>query len=196
MPVRGATIIFLLFFCGLLFTGCVSDEEGPVGTATPEEWNHTSTTVSSGANQKYVYAKSLVPLEIPGFVLESRAKEPMSFWAEPYHVHSYWTPENTSKFNGSIKSLSVDVFVYSDREEGLAWYRAFETDSDGPLTIQGIDTAYRFRGGVAEIVFIRDDIIFYSSSVSDRRSAGSVPEEGAAREAAVTGAKMLIKNIS
>ena len=47
----------------------------------------------------------------------------------------------------------------------------FETDSDGPLTIQGIDTVYRFRGGVAEIVFMRDDIIILSSSVADRSSA-------------------------
>ena len=194
MTVRRATVIFLLFFCMLIFTGCVSDKAGPVGNAITQERNHASTTVPSSENQKYTYAKSLVPLEIPGFVLLSRAKEPMSFWAEPYHVHSYWTPENTSEFNGSVKSLSVDVFVYSDRNESLAWYRNFETDSDGPLTIQGIETAYRFRGGVAEIVFIRDDIIFYSSSIADRRSDGYVPEV-AAREAAVTGAEMLIKNL-
>jgi hypothetical protein len=196
MPVRGATIIFLLLFCGLLFMGCVSDEAGPVGTATPGERNHTPTPVSSGENQKYAYARSLVPLEISGFALESRAKEPMSMWTEPYHFRGFWTPEKSSKFNGSVKSLSVDVFVYSDREEALAWYRAFKTDSDGPLTIQGIDTAYRFRGGVAEIVFMENDIIIISSSVADRSSAGSVPQEGAAREAAVTGAEMLIKNIS
>jgi len=194
MPVRGATIMFLLFFCGLLFMGCVSDESGPVGTTTPKEKNHTPTTVSTGINQKYAYARSLVPEEIPGFVLESRAKEPMSFWAEPYHFRGYWTPENTSEFYGSVKSLSVDVFVYNDTEEAVAWYRTFETDSDGPLIIQGIDTAYRFRGGVAQIVFMRDDIIILSSSVADRSSA--VSEEGAAREAAVTGAEMLIKNIS
>ena len=196
MPVRGATITFLLFFCGLLFTGCISDESGPVGNTTPEERNHTLTPVSSGINQKYAYARSLVPEEIPGFVLESRAKEPMSFWAEPYHFRGYWTPENTSEFYGSVKSLSVDVFVYSDREAALAWYRAFGIDSDGPLTIQGINTMYRFRGGVAEIVFMKDDIIILSSSVADRSSAGSIPEEGAARKAAVTGAEMLIKNIS
>ena len=115
-------------------------------------------------------------------------------WTEPYHFRGYWTPANTSEFNGSVKSLSVAVFVYNDKEEGLAWYRAFETDSDGPLTIQGIDTAYRFRGGVAEIVFMRDDIIIVCSSVADRRAV--VSEEGAARKAAVTGAEMLIKNIS
>jgi hypothetical protein len=183
----------MLFFCGMLLTGCVSDETGKVG-ATPDERSLTPTTVPSGINQKYAYARSLVPEEIPGFVLESRAKEPMSFWAEPYHFRGYWTPENTSEFYGSVKSLSVDVFVYNDSEEALAWYRTFETDSDGPLVIQGIDTAYRFRGGVAQIVFMRDDIIILSSSVADRSSA--VSEEGAAREAAVTGAEMLIKNIS
>jgi len=196
MPVRGTTIIFLLFFCGVFFTGCVSEEESPVGTATQEERNHTPTIVSSSINQKYLYARSLVPLEIPGFVLESRAKEPMTMWTEPYHFRGYYTPKNISEFNGSVKSLSVDVFVYSDREAALAWYHAFETDSDGPLTIQGINTMYRFRGGVAEIVFMKDDIIILSSSVADRSSAGSVPEEGAARKAAVTGAEMLIKNIS
>ena len=194
MPVRGATIMFLLFFCGLLFTGCVSDKAGSAGTATPETENPVPTTVSSGTNQKYAYARSLVPQEIPGFVLESRAKEPMTMWTEPYHFRGYWTPANTSEFNGSVKSLSVAVFVYNDKEEGLAWYRAFETDSDGPLTIQGIDTAYRFRGGVAEIVFMRDDIIIVCSSVADRSAV--VSEEGAAREAAVIGAEMLIKNIS
>jgi hypothetical protein len=196
MSVRGVTIMFLLLFCVLLFTGCVSDEAGPVGTATPEERNHTPPTVSPGENQKYAYAKSLVPLEIPGFVLKSRVKEPMSMWTEPYHFRGYWTPENSSKFNGSVKSLSVDVFVYSDREEAMAWYGSFVTDSDGPLTIQGINTAHRFRGGVAEIAFMKDDIIILSSSVADRSSAGSVPEVGAALEAAVTGAEMLIKNIS
>jgi hypothetical protein len=196
MPVRGATIMFLLFFFGLLFSGCVSDKAGPVGTITPEERNPTPTTVSSGINQKYAYARSLVPEEIPGFVLQSRAKEPMSFWAEPYHFRGYWTSENTSEFYDSVISLSVDVFVYNDSEEALGWYRTFETDSDGPLTIQGIDTAYRFRGGVAEIVFMRDDIIIMSTSIADRSSAGSVPDEGAAQEAAMTGAEMLIKNIS
>ncbi len=195
MRARGAIIMFLLFFCLVLFTGCVS-EEGAVGTATQEERNHTPTTLSSGINQKYSYARNLVPLEIPGFVLESRAKEPMTMWTEPYHFRGFWTPGNTSELNGSVKSLSVDVFVYSDREEALAWYRAFETDSDGPLTIQGIDTSYRFRGGVAEIAFMRDDIIILSSSVADRSSAGSVAGEGAAREAAVIGAEMLIKNFS
>ena len=196
MPVRGVTILLLLLFCVLLFTGCVSDEAGSVGNAITEERNHTPTTVTSSENQKYTYAKSLVPLEIPGFLLESREKEPMSFWAEPYHVHSYWIPQNTSEFNGSVKSLSVDVFVYNNREEALAWYRAFKTDSDTTLTIQGIDTAYRFRGGVAEIVFIKNDIIFYSSSVSSRKSADFVPEEGVLREAALTGAEMLIKNLA
>ena len=115
-------------------------------------------------------------------------------WTEPYHFRGYWTPANNSEFNGSVKSLSVAVFVYSDREEALAWYRTFETNSDGPLTINGIDTAYRFRGGVAEIVFMKDDIIIISSSVADRSSV--VSEEESAREAAATGAEMLIKNIS
>lgn len=197
MPGRGEILLFLLFllfFCGLLISGCVSDEAGPVAPATPEE-NHTPPIESSGTNQTYIYAKSLVPLEIPGFVLQSRVKEPMSFWAEPYHVHSYWTPENTSEFNGSVKSLSVDVFVYNDTEEGRAWYQTFEADSDGPLAIQGIDTVYRFRGGVAEIVFMRDDIIVYSSSVADRSSPGPGTGEGAARKAAVTGAEMVIRNL-
>ncbi len=93
-------------------------------------------------------------------------------WTEPYHFRGFWIPENISRFNGPVKSLSVDVFVYSDREEALAWHRNFETDSDGPLTIQGIDTAYRFQGGVAEIAFMKDDIIILSSSVADRSSAG------------------------
>lgn len=192
---RGTTIIFLLLFCGLLSTGCVSHEDGSVGTAKPEVRNYSPTLVYSGENQTYAYAKSLVPLEIPGFVLKSRAKEPMSMWTEPYHFRGYWTPENSSKFNGSVKSLSVDVFVYTDREEAKAWYGAFVTDSDGPLTIQGIDTAYRYRGGVAEIAFMKDDIIILSSSITDRSSPGSVSEEGAARKAAVTGAEMLINNI-
>ena len=196
MPVRGATILLLLFFCVLLFTGCVSDEAGSAGNAITEERNHTPTAVASSENQKYTYAKSLVPLEIPGFLLESREKEPMSFWAEPYHVHSYWIPQNTSEFNGSVKSLSVDVFVYNNREEALAWYRAFKTDSDTTITIQGIDTAYRFRGGMAEIVYIRNDIILYSSSVSSRMSADSVPEEAVLRESALTGAEILIKNLA
>jgi hypothetical protein len=186
----------LFMFCGLLFTGCVSDEAGPAGTATPEEWNQTPPTLSSGINQKYTDARSLVPEEIPGFVLRSRAKEPMTIWTEPYHFRGYWTPENTSAYNGSVRSLSVDVFVYKDREEALTWFRGFEQDSDGPLTILGIDTMYRFQGGVAEIVFMKDDIIIISSAVADRSSSTPVPEEGAAREAAVTGAEMFIKNIS
>ena len=195
MAVRGAIIILLLFFC-VLFTGCVSDEEGPVGTATPEERNHTPTLVSSGENQRYAYARSLVPLEIPGFVLESRAKEPMTMWTEPYHFRGFWIPENTSKFNGSVKSLSVDVFVYSDREAARAWYRDFETDSDRHLIVRGIDTTYLFQGGVATIAFMRDDIIIISSSIVDVSSAESKYGEDAARETAVTGAEMLIKNIS
>jgi len=196
MPVRGTTIIFLILFCGLLFTGCVSPEDGPVGTAKPEVKNYTPTFVSSGENQRYAYARSLVPLEIPGFVLESRAKEPMTMWTEPYHFHSLWIPENNSRFDGPVKSLSVDAFVYSDREAALAWLNDFETDSDGPLTIQGINTTYRFRGGVAEIAFITNDVIILSSSVADRSSAGFGSSEGAAREAAVTGTEILIKNVS
>src|SRR4030042_1128061 len=180
MPVRGMIIMFLLF-CGLLFMGCVSDEAGPSEAATPGETSHTPTPELSGADQKYTYARSLVPQEIPGFVLESRAKEPMTMWTEPYHFRGYWTPANNSEFIGSVQSLSVAVFVYSDREEALAWYRTFETNSDGPLTINGIDTAYRFRGGVAEIVFMKDDIIIISSSVADRSSV--VSEEESAREA-------------
>jgi len=117
-------------------------------------------------------------------------------WTEPYHFRGFWIPENSSKFNGSVKSLSVDVFVYSDRETARAWYRDFETDSDRHLIVQGIDTAYRFQGGVATIAFMRDDIIFISSSIVDVSSAGSNSGEDAAREAAVTGAEMLIKNIS
>jgi hypothetical protein len=195
MPVREITIVFLLLFCGLLFTGCVSHEDGPVGTAKTEVRNYTPTLVSSGENQRYAYARSLVPLEIPGFVLESRAKEPMTMWTEPYHFHSLWIPENSSKFNGSVKSLSVDTFVYSDSEAARAWYRDFETDSDGAITIRDINTTYRFRGGVAEIAFMKDDIIILSSSFTDRISAGSNSGEGAAREVAVTGAEMVIKNI-
>jgi len=196
MPVRGATLLLLLLFCGLLFAGCVSGEDGPVGTSTPGVKNHTPSLVYSGENQRYVYAKSLVPMEIPGFVLVSRAKEPMTMWTEPYHFRGFWIPENSSKFNGSVKSLSIDVFVYSDRESARAWYRDFETNSDRHLMVQGIDTTYRFQGGVATIAFMRDDIIILSSSIVDMSSAGSISGEGATQEAAVTGADMLIKNIS
>ncbi len=181
MPGRGATIILLLVVCGLLSTGCVSDTAGPGGTATPEETNRTPATASSGENQTYAYARSLVPLEIPGFVLESRAKQPMTIWDDPYHFHSYWTPASTSTFNGSVQSLSVDTFVFSNREDALDWVRAYEADSAGPLAIQGVNTTYRFRGGVAEVAFMTDDVIAvdlggrraWSCRVRSRRGAGT-----------------------
>lgn len=196
MPVRGPTLLLLLIFCGLLFAGCVSREDGPVGISTTEVRNHTPSLVYSGDNQKYTYARSLVPVEISGFVLETRGKEPMTIWMEPYHFRGFWIPENSSKFNGSVKSLSVDVFVYSDKEAASAWYRDFEADSDRHLIVQGIDTLYRFREGAAVIAFMRDDIIILSSSIVDGSSAESITGERAAQEAAVTGAEMLIKNIS
>ncbi len=134
--------------------------------------------------------------EIPGFVLQSRAKEPLTIWEDPYHYHSYWTPANTSAFNGSVRALSVDVFVYDDRGDALEWLRAFEADSDGPVAIRGINASYRFRGGVAEIAFMTDDIVVHSSAIAESSPAGPASGEEAAREAAVTGAEMLIKNIS
>jgi hypothetical protein len=166
MSARWATIILLLLIPGLLFSGCVSDANGPVSTTVKK--NYTQVTESTGINQKYAYARSLVPLEIPGFELETRAKEPMTMWIEPYHFHSLWIPENSSEFHGPVKSLSVDAFVYKDREAGLAWLRDFETDSDGPLTIQGINTSYR-SGVVARSLTTND--ILSPVHVADRSSA-------------------------
>ena len=128
-------------------------------------------------------------------MLQSRAKEPLTIWEDPYHFHSYWTPANTSTFNGSVVALSVDVFVYDDRGDALAWLRAFEADSDGPVVIRGINTSYRFRGGVAEIAFMTGDIIVHSSAIAGEEPPRPRFRGGAAREAAVTGAEMLIENI-
>lgn len=197
MPGRGAIILLLLLFCGLLVAGCVTDRAaGPAGNPTPAVGTRAAATLYPGENQTYAHARGLVPKEIPGFVLQSRAKEPMTIWEDPYHFHSYWTPANTSTFDGSVKALSVDVFVYDDRGDALEWLRAFEADSDGPIVIQGINTSYRFREGVAEIAFMTDDVIVHSSAIAERNPAAPVSGEEAAREAAVTGAETLIKNIS
>jgi hypothetical protein len=195
MPGRGAIVLLLLLFCGLLIAGCVSDRAGPAGDPTPDGGTRTATTPYPGENQTYAYARSLVPTEIPGFVLQSRAKEPLTIWEDPYHFHSYWTPANTSAYNGSVRSLSVDVFVYDDSGDAFEWIRAFEADSDGPVAIRGINASYRFRGGVAEIAFMTDDIVVHSSAIAESRPTGSVSGEEAAQEAAVTGAEMLIQNI-
>jgi hypothetical protein len=195
MPGRWAVILLLLLCCGLLVAGCVSDRAGPAGSPTPDAGTRTAATPYPGENQTYAHARGLVPTEIPGFVLQSRAKEPLTIWEDPYHFHSYWTPESNSTFNGSVMALSVDVFVYDDRGDALEWLRAFEADSDGPVVIQGINTTYRFRKGVAEIAFMTDDIVVHSSAIAESRPTGSVSGEEAAREAAVTGAEMLIQNI-
>ncbi len=196
MPGRGATVILLLLFCGLLVSGCVSDTAGPVGNAPPEMKTHTPTTVSSGENQTYARARGLVPKEIPGFVLQSRAKEPLTIWEDPYHFHGYWTPAGNSTFNGSVMALSVDIFVYNNGRtpvHGSALSRPIPT---APVAIQGINTTYRFRGGVAEIAFMTDDILVHSSAIAARSPAGSASGEEAARKAAVTGAEMLIRNLA
>ena len=129
-------------------------------------------------------------------MLQSRAKEPLTIWEDPYHFHGYWTPAGNSTFNGSVMALSVDVFVYDDREDAREWLRAFEADSDAPVVIQGINTSYRFRKGAAEIAFMTDDIIVHSSAMPERSPAGSVSGEDAAREATVIGAEMLIRNLA
>jgi hypothetical protein len=86
--------------------------------------------------------------------------------------------------------------VYDDREDALAWLRALEADSDGPVVVQGVNASYRFREGVAEVAFMTGDVLVHSSAIAERNPAGAAPVEEAAREAAVTGAVMLIKNIS
>jgi hypothetical protein len=191
MPGRGALIALLLLVCGLLVAGCVSDRAGPSKEPAPDAATRTVATPYPGENQTYALARSLVPTELPGFVLESRGKEPLTIWEDPYHYHSSWTPVNASHPNGSVASLSVEVFVYDDRSNALDWLRAFEADSDGPVAIGGLNTTYRFRGRVAEVAFMTGDILVHTSAV-----AGSAPGgEAAAREAAVTGAGALIRNI-
>ena len=86
--------------------------------------------------------------------------------------------------------------MYADREDTLAWASAFEADSDGPVTIQGINTIYRFRGGVAEIAFVRDDIIVVSSSVAAPGPAGSRPAGSGCTGGRGDRAEALIKNFS
>jgi hypothetical protein len=195
MPGRGATVILLLVLCAPLVAGCVAETAGPVGTATPAETARTPITLGPGENQTHAFARSLVPTEIPGFVLQSRAKEPLTIWEDPYHFHSYWTPSSTSEFNGSVMALSVDVFVYDDRSDAVEWLRTFEDDSAGPLVIGGVNTTYRARGGVTEIAFMTGDVLVHSSAIAERTPAGPVPVEKATRDAAVTGAELVIRNI-
>ena len=108
----------------------------------------------------------------PGVRAGVAGKGALTIWEDPYHFHSSWTPVNASHPDGSVASLSVDVFVYDDRSDALAWLRAFEADSDGPLAIGGINTTYRFRGRVAEVAFMTGDVLVHTSAVAGSAPAG------------------------
>jgi hypothetical protein len=180
----------MLVACSLFSAGCAADPEDVPGPAPSGGRTITPSTPYPGENQTYAYARSLVPTEIPGFVLQSRAKEPLTIWEDPYHFHSYWIPANGSEFDGPVTALSVDAFVYDDRNDATAWLRGFEADADGPLEIRGVNATVRVRRGVAEVAFMTGDILVHSSAI-----AGAPPAGEHARRAAVLGAEALVGNL-
>jgi len=186
MPLRKLHYVLIcILFVLSIFAGCTSSTDHKTSGSTLEN--------------DIELANKIIPDEIPGFVLRSKVKDPMSgtLYGDEYTAHAYYEPVKGSKYDGLVEALSVDIMVYSDAETAQKWYsEVWGKISDESILIGTKDGVYRYENGEAVITFMDENLIINSYSLYFIQFPDLYHEEGITKDAAMAGASRAIENLN
>ena len=157
----------------------------------------TITPTSAPAPPEHV-----IPLAVPGFdfVEKSDRVEPI-FEGEDYRAYSFFEPASSSKFQGKVSNLVVDVYKFKDETSAREFFSMF-AGKEGVEEIQ-IDNVtamllYEEDMGLVTVFFQQGKLVIMSSAEGPfdiTTLEFTVPDEQVLKNATIEGARAAARNL-
>ena len=146
--------------------------------------------------------EDVIPLAVPGFdfVEKSDRVEPF-FEGEDYSAYSFFEPASSSKFQGKVDNLVVEVYKFKDETSAREFFSMF-AGKEGFEEIQIDDVTavllYEEDMGLVTVFFQQGKLVITSSAeglFDITTFEFTVPDEQVLKNATIEGARAAARNL-